>query len=85
MLWFSGESGRFVLPDRSIIDDVFEYTLNDYRKYQTRTINLKEEKFPSVMVVNWVNQKATTNAVKKNTGSGTLEDETGGSEPDKAP
>ncbi len=27
----SGEDGRFVLPEKGVIDDVFNFTLNDYR------------------------------------------------------
>ena len=50
-LHFSGQSGRLVLPDRSVIDDVFEYTLDDYRKHQTPTGDQKPKDLPSEMVV----------------------------------
>ena len=51
---FSGEIGRFVLPDRSVIDDVFEFTLNDYREYQISKGDTNKDRFPKLMVINWV-------------------------------
>ena len=55
----SGETARFVLPDKSVIDDVFEYTLYDYRQYQINTTASGHERPPSGMVVNWLQQKGT--------------------------
>lgn len=84
-LHLSAQSGRLVLPDRSIIDDVFEYTPDRYRKHQTPTGDQKPKDLPSKMVVYWLKEKETHNAGSKDTGSGTLEVEIGGSESDKAP
>lgn len=81
----SGETARFVLPDKSVIDDVFQYTLYDYRQYRIDTTASEQGRFPSVMVVNWLQQKGRPKDESKDTSSQTSEGESKDDESQKIP
>lgn len=84
-LHLSGESGRFVLPDKSVIDDPFEYTLDDYREWQMRINHSHQKALPSVMLINWIKQPETHKGANEDTGSGTYEIESGENQSKKNP
>ncbi|KAL8792284.1 MAG: hypothetical protein Q9195_005163 [Heterodermia aff. obscurata] len=47
-----GENSRFVLPEKGVIDDVFNFTLEDYR------VATKAD-FPGLLTIFWVKQGAS--------------------------
>ncbi|MCJ1264760.1 hypothetical protein MMC22_004635 [Lobaria immixta] len=80
-----GETACFVLPDKSVIDDVFQYTLYDYRQYQFDTPAPKQERFPSTIVVNWLQQEGRPKDESEDTSSQTSEGESKDDDSQKIP
>ena len=53
----------------SIIDNVFEFTVNDYFKHRIEASSSKEKSFPSVIVINWLKRNESPKRASASTGS----------------
>ena len=62
----------------SIIDNIFEFTVNDYHNHQIMESNSDRKRFPSVMIINWLKRNESPKATSGSNGSEKVEVKSGG-------